>query len=154
MSAFLPNTSTTTNLQAHNLAWYPVIETAPFRQAYRVLPEVPDDQALRALQSAILSTNRALAGWKAEQAAAGHATLADVPADAYGEQTELELHYKAAVHATAKALLMDARRQTDTTADGHDRADALEHSADDYRAESTRALRAMLGQTGTTVELI
>ncbi len=153
--AFIPNTpQVPENVTIPNGAWWPVITTAAFRSAYRVGAHIDNAQVIEALQLAVMDVNGQLAAWQAVQAEAGHTGLGSVPSETYGADSAHVLRYRAAVHAGAKARLIDTRRDTDTTGDGHDRADALENTADDYRAESTQAIRSLLGQTGATVELI
>lgn len=142
----------------HNLAFWPPITLARFRDAYRVTEAVTDERAVTALQAAVILINDELEAWRQAQQAEGHATLAEVPAQSYGEgeaaTTAKVHHYQAAVYHTAKARILERYRDYDSTKSGHDRADALDDTADEHHKLARHALRALQDLPLTVVELI
>ena len=157
--SLIPTTPVETDLTAPQSAFWPEIGTAEFRARYQVDSTIGDERALAYLTAALVHINTQLAAWRVTQQAAGHATLQDIPpaadADDYGDgATGLLDQYKTAVYARAKAQQLKRARDYDSTNEGHDRADDLEVTADDYLRESYLAVRAIQGHTGLTVELI
>ncbi len=104
-----------------------------------------------ALTEAVIHTNRELRAWRIEQEAADHATLADVPDD---EPGRLPYLYKRAVYSKAKADLMERMLNFDATATGQKKAESQEPAIDDHRRNARWAIRDILGQPRSTVELI
>ena len=82
------------------------------------------------------------------------ATLAEVPATAYGGVSEKVTLYETAVYARARAVLLETTRDYDSTKSGHDKADALEDTADDWFRQSNEALARLTGRPRMVVELI
>lgn len=134
-----------------NLAFWPAISLSAFRAGYRIDTTVDPAEARHALELAVREVNAELVIWKEAQ---GVATLADVPSPVYGDQTAHQATYLSAVYHRAKAQLVQDYRHYDTTNSGHDRADAMDEQADIYLARSRSAIRAILGISRSTVELI
>lgn len=156
-SSFLPTTPPATDPAEDtipNLAFWPVLSLAAFRDGYRVDTVVTDTEAKQAIATAVRRVNAELADWQALQEAAGAATLADVASPVYGEVSEHVANYLSAVYHRAKAMVIEDNRDTDTTKSGHDRADDMEGQADIAMARSRSAVRAILGKHRATVELI
>lgn len=137
-----------------NLAFWPALSLQAFRDGYRVDTTVSDEQARDAILSAARAVNGDLAAWQASQVVAGYATLADVPSDAYDDDTAHVLNYRAAVYNHARALVTEDYRTYDATREGHDRADAMQPQADTWLARARTAIRAILGVPRSTVELL
>ena len=78
----------------------------------------------------------------------------DVEAEEINGESELKQLYLRAVYATTKANLIERYRDYDATGDGHKSADKLELSADDLYRDARFAIRDIIGETHTTVELI
>lgn len=159
MSVFAPtnNPNDASDQTVGNLAFYPAIEVATFRSATRTQDTVTDQRVIQAMRTAIRDTNRELAVWRAEQEAAGHATLADVPGDGdYGDgEPGTPTHrYLTAVYSRAKALLVEWYRDENTTDPGDARATGYASTRDVYLREAIEAVRDLLGEPRTTVELI
>jgi NAD(P)-dependent dehydrogenase (short-subunit alcohol dehydrogenase family) len=113
------------------------------------------DRALtRELRAAGITINMLLATKAAEWHYNGFETLAEVPADDYDGTSALVHHYRNAVYSRAAALVLDRLRGYTTTRKGAEDVEARDQRADDLLAESHRAVRAILGQPGTVVELI
>ena len=157
--SLIPTTPVQTDLTAPQSAFWPEIGSAEFRDRYQTDSSIGDERVIGYLTAALVHTNTQLAAWRVTQQIAGHDVLTDVPpaadADDYGAgNPELVAQYKNAVYARAKAQLTKRARDYDSTADGHDRADDLEETADDYLREAYLAVRAIQGYTGLAVELI
>lgn len=150
----LANTPVQTDLTVPSLVFFPEVGTAAFRAAHRPSADLTDDQLLTALAAAVRQIDRELAVFKSEQEALGYIALAEVPADSYNDESAHVQSYREACYHIAHALLIEGRRDADTTRDGHQRADALEVTADSHRRAAYRAVRAIEGLCGTTVELI
>lgn len=156
MTVFAPtdDPNSTAGQSVANIAFFPAISVDAFRATTRLQDTVTDGRVVQALRESVITTNRELAAWREAQTALGYADLGSVPADAYGDITELEHHYLAAVYAHAKALLMEQYRDIDTTDAGQRRAAEFDGTVDSWRREAREAIRAILGVHRATVELI
>ncbi len=157
--SLIPTTPVQTDLVAPQSAFWVEIGSAEFRDRYQTDSSISDERVLGYLTAALIHINTQLAAWRVTQQAAGHAVLVDVPpaaaADDYGDgDPGLVDQYRNAVYARAKAQLIKRSRDYDSTHEGHERADDLEETADDYLRESYLAVRAIQGFTGLAVELI
>lgn len=134
----------------HHPFW-PEISPADCRQVMELDGTVTAPRLAHALTEAVIHTNRELRAWRTEHEAAGHATLADVPDD---EPGRLPYLYKRAVYSKAKADLMERMLNFDATASGQKKAESQEPAIDDHRRNARWAIRDILGQPRSTVELI
>ncbi len=148
-----PLPETVTTIITNSLFW-PDIDLSQLRDAVRIDGTVTDERLTHAVINAISSVNRDLAVWKQAQQADGIATLADAAADEINGESELKQLYLRAVYATAKANLIERYRDYDATGDGHKSADKLELSTDDLYRDARFAIRDIIGETHTTIELI
>jgi hypothetical protein len=95
-----------------------------------------------------------LRAFAAASIAAGYATLSAVPATQLdGESVQL-WRYRRAVALFAKAELIERHSDFDTTAAGGVQADELTPSIGALRRDAQHAVRDMLGQSRTVVDLI
>lgn len=147
----LPETVTTI---ISNSTFWPDIDLSRLRDAVRIDGTVTDKRLTHAVINAISSVNRDLSDWRQEQKTAGATTLNDVEAEEINGESELKQLYLRAVYATTKANLIERYRDYDATGDGHKSADKLELSADDLYRDARFAIRDIIGETHTTVELI
>lgn len=147
----LPETVTTI---ISNSTFWPDIDLSQLRDAVRIDGTVTDKRLTHAVINAISSVNRDLSDWRQEQKTAGATTLNDVEAEEINGESELTQLYLRAVYATTKANLIERYRDYDATGDGHKSADKLELSADDLYRDARFAIRDIIGETHTTVELI
>lgn len=132
----------------------PEIDPADARARMRLDGTVTPERLRTALVEAALSVHDELAGWINEQVAAGHETLAAVPARQIDGESAHVLRFQRAVRCLATANLIERYRSFDATAEGHQRADALDPTVDDLRRDARWAIRDILGARRTTVELI
>lgn len=147
----LPETVTTI---ITNSVFWPDIDLSKLRDAVRIDGTVTDERLTHAVINAISAVNRDLSIWKQAQQAAGIATLADAAAEEINGESELKQLYLRAVYAITKANLIERYRDYDATGDGHKSADKLELSTDDLYRDARFAIRDIIGETHTTIELI
>lgn len=137
-----------------NNAFWPDLDVTEFRDGMRVDSLATPPRIVGALHAALMDVNAQLLGYQLEQQAAGHETAAAVPPKPGQRPGDVTLLYLRAVWHLAKADLIDRYRDYDATNDGHDRADALEHTANDHRRAAAWAISDIKGVRRTTVELI
>lgn len=150
-SAFIPTNPVPGNATVANDGWYPGLDVDDFKARTGLGHVFATESLTAALQSAMIEINATIAPWRAAQTAA---TLAEVPATLYGEISEKVILYTAAIFARARAELLRTTRDYDSTKDGHDRAEALEGTADTYLRQSAEAISRLTGRTRAVVELI
>lgn len=152
MSTFFPDNPTTApGEDLTSSPFWPSINTGALRDVMRIDGDITEPRLKHAAITAIAQVNQDLAGYRAEST---HASLADVPAEQIAGVSKLVHHYQRAVYCLARANLIERLRDYDTTGKGDDRADALEQTITDLRRDARYAVRAILGTTHTTVELI
>lgn len=133
--------------------FFPPIVPAAFRAATRQDDTVSDARLQHTLQIAVDDVNRRLAAWR--QATAPSAEkLSDVSAAQIGDENRLELLYRRAVYATAKAELAERYKDYDATQSGVNKADDRQDHDDTYRRDASWAIADITGRPRTTVELI
>ena len=120
----------------------------------RLDQSITPERLREALINAMISTNLANKQWGAEQQAAGHATLADIPADQIDEISIKVTLYKRAVYCFAKAELIERYSDFDATLTGTQRSDEMADTVEDYRRQGIKAMRECKEEPITTVELI
>ncbi|SFB30806.1 head completion/stabilization protein [Azotobacter beijerinckii] len=154
MSGFIANGGSAAPFVLVNDGWFPDIDADHLRAALRLDSSITDARLEVAAVNAIISVNRELATYKSGEQANGHAALVDVPAVTIKGESELVHLYRRAVYCTAGAELAERYRSYDATAAGNQRADDLSPSIDEYRRDARWAIRDVLGNAHTTVELI
>lgn len=137
-----------------NDGWYPDIDPASLRAHIRIRDTVTPDRLRVAIVGAIITVNRQLTGWKAAQLAAGHDTLAAVPANLVDGKSQVVQLYAAAIAAAAKVELVERYRDVDLTAAGQRQVDELEPSIGELRRDMIHAVRDLRGEGRTVVDLI
>ena len=105
------------------------------------------------LQTALISINNALAPWRATLPKE-YASLGQVPGGTYNGVSEKIHLYREAVFCRARALLLETTRDYDSTNRGHDKADALEGTAEVWHRRTAEALQNLTRRRRTHVELI
>lgn len=131
--------------------FWPTINTAAVRDVMRIDGDVTESRLQHAVITAIAQVNQDLLGYRQEQA---ETALATVPAEQIGGESQLVHHYRRAVYCLTRANLIERLRDYDTTKDGEGRAESLEQTVTDLRRDARFAVRAIIGTTHTTVELI
>lgn len=154
MSGFIANGGSAEPFTLDNDGWWPDIDADHLRAAMRLDGSITNARLKVAAVNAMIAVNRELAAYKVREQANGHAALVDVPAVVITGESELVHLYRRAVYCSAGAELAERYRSYDATADGNQRADDLTPSVDEYRRDARWAIRDVLGNAHTTVELI
>ncbi|MEJ7933667.1 head completion/stabilization protein [Sphingobium sp. AN558] len=137
-----------------NDGFFPDIDPAAVRAAARVPNSITPPRLRGAIVGAIMTALADLRGFAAASIAAGHPTLAAVPAPQIdGASTHVHA-YRRAIALFCKAELIERHRDFDSTAAGANQASELEGSIGDLRRDAQHAIRDILGRTRTTVDLI
>jgi len=137
-----------------NDGFFPDIDPAAVREAARIPTSITPARLRAAIIGAIMTVEIDLRAFAAASIAAGHATLADVPAPQLGGASVQLFRYSRAVALYAKAELIERHRDFDTTAAGGGQADELTPTISELRRDAMHAIRDMLGVTRTVVDLI
>ncbi|EFB4695788.1 head completion/stabilization protein, partial [Escherichia coli] len=88
-----------------------------------------------------------------EQQAAGHQTLADVPAPVINGESVNLWHWRNAVYTATRALILERYRDADTTDKGDRRADALDIQTSDLWRDVSWAISDILCRPRIFAEL-
>lgn len=134
--------------------FWPSIDLDDVRGTLRLDASVTPIRLETATIAAAISVNREFADWRVAKQAAGHSTLADVPAGKIKNVSELIHLYQRAIYAATGAEICERYRSYDSTNSGNQNADDLTPSIDELRRDQRWAVRDFLGLGRTTVELI
>ena len=134
--------------------FWPEVDVAALRDAVRVPGDVTAPRVRGAAVMAFIAVTRELTAWKDKVEAAGHLTLADVPAPHVDGVSVLQQLFLRAVHCATAVELHERYRSYDATAQGNQRADELTPTIDELRRDHRSAVRDLLGIDRVTVELI
>lgn len=137
----------------YNDGFFPDIDPAAVREAARIPSNITAPRLRAAIVGAIMTAALDLAGFVAAAAAAGHHTLAEVPAPQLDQQSVQVLRYQRAIALLAKAELIERHRDFDTTGAGA-QDDDLTPTIGELRRDAQYALRDMQGRARIVVDLI
>lgn len=137
-----------------NDGFFPNIDPAAVREAARIPTSITPARLRAAILGAIMTVEIDLRAFATAWIAAGHASLAAVPAPQLDGQSVQLIRYHRAVALYAKAELIDRHRDFDTTAAGGGQADELTPTIGELRRDAMHAVRDILGQNRTCVDLI
>lgn len=154
MSGFVAGGSTPAANHINTDSFWPSIDLDQMREALRIDASVTAPRLETAVVAAAISVNRELRTWRAQQQAAGHATLADVPAETINSESELVHLYARAIQAATGAEVCERYRSYDSTGSGDRKAEALQFNIDEYRRDQRWAIRDLLGVPRMSVDLI
>lgn len=147
-----------TELPVENDPWYPAIDTAHLRTTCRLDGTVTPARLQHALLDAIATVNGELIEWRAMQQAAGHTSLADVPAHQLNGESVNAIHYRRAIYAAVQADLSEVYREIDTTPQSAGKSarvgDQLAIKTSIHHRTLRWALSDLMGHRRTMVELI
>ena len=144
-------------LVIENDGWFPNIDLAHMRDAMRLDGTVTNERLAQAVIIAVLHVNGELDTWQWQKHAAGHLTMAAVPAGTINRESKLTIQYRRAVYSMAKADLIERYRDIDSTASSLTDKKAMEWMNDapsEQRRNAHWAVSDILGRTHATVELI
>lgn len=141
-----------------NDGWFPDISPEAIKTEWRIDSTVSNARLRREVIDAMVEINHRLEAWKAQQVAAGYATLAAVPATHVGGESAKTRHYKRAVAATVLAKVAAEYRDLDTLADGAGKEgrvrSALVVRMDEFWREVRWALADLQNKPRVIAELI
>lgn len=147
-------TAATDQAVIQNGPFWPAIDPDDCRTAMNLDGTVTDPRLRAALIGAMGEANQLLTPWAATHIDAGHATLADVPAQQI-DGASLKVHqYRSAVYHLATAALTEHLRSIDTSRQGNATADVLEAPIDTHRRNAHWLLNDIRGNPRSTIELI
>ena len=135
-----------------NEPWFPAVNLEAVRLIGRIDSGVTLARLAEAATAAMISVNRDLADWRAARETEGAESLAAVPAVQIGGESRNLFLYRRAVAAFAKADLLEGYVDYDLTKAGEQVSE--DRSPDVARRNGRLALRDLLGNARTTVELI
>ncbi|WP_010545991.1 head completion/stabilization protein [Sphingomonas elodea] len=134
-----------------NDGWFPNVDPVDLRKARRIPGDMPAERLRDAVREAMIWANDQLEGWRAMQTAA---SFAEVPSPPLDGATRNIVLYQLAVGAWTKALLVERQRDVDLTGAGQRKVEELDASVGELRRDALHAVRGILGQTRTNVELL
>ncbi|MEM7964130.1 head completion/stabilization protein [Morganella morganii] len=134
--------------------FFPDISLRNYQLAVLTDGKVTTERLKHTIITAMIEVNRELADWKQAQIAAGFMSMAAIPADHLGNESELVLLYRRAVYSHTKAGLTERYRDTDTTDSGEKKASALGETADDLWRDVQWAIQRIKGESHNICELI
>jgi hypothetical protein len=137
-----------------NDGFFPDIVPGAVRETARVPTSITTARLRAAILGAVMRVEPDLRAFAATCRAAGHETLAAVPAPQLDGTSVQLIRYQRAVGLYAKAELIERHRDFDTTSAGGTQADELTPSVDDLRRDAQHAVRDITGRSRTIVELI
>lgn len=157
MSSFIaPSTSSppapSSNL-VENDGFFPDIELTAVRESMRLDGTVTHTRLRDAVVAAVIEVNTELAAWKVVRIAAGAPTL-DQDGPQIGGVSIKSTQYRIAVYRSAKADLAERYQDFDSTKTSVEAAEKRAAMVDDDRRAVRWAIRDLLGQPRTTIELI
>lgn len=154
-SGFIPSAPTPANEgNISSGAFWPAITLDELRAIMRTDGTVTTERLRHAVVDAISQVNSDLSGWAINQKAAGHATLADVPAELIDNVSILVHWYRRAVYSMARANLYERYLDSSATEAATKDAEPRNQTADDLYRDARFAIRDILGITHSTIELI
>lgn len=154
MSAFIAPGKNAPSDDITSGTWWPSVSPAQVREDMRVTGAITEPRLRSSLINAVATVNTALAAWAQRHVAAGHESLADMPADVIAGVSRLVLLYRRAVATYAAAELTERYRSYDATDSANQRADDLTPSIAEIRRDHRWAMRDLQGLPRTTVDLI
>ncbi len=130
-------------------SWFPCVSQSEFKELYRATGSVTINRQQHFLKLALVQVCSELSILKTKAD-----SFYDLPHQFIGNELSTELDFKTAVYALAKSMLTEKYRDFDNTAKGHDRADSVDQSTDNYLRESREAIRRLLNKPRITVALV
>ena len=146
MSVSIVHPTSAEEVTVENSGFFPDISLATVRKEYGINDRTDDDELRRITESNLIRVNTDLNDWVCQQIQLGYLDLSTVPSAVLGERSVNEINYLHAVCYGIKADVIRAKLDYDLTAKGDQEAEEREDKAMHYTAESTRALRSLLGR--------
>ncbi len=146
MVAIVPHPTSNNDTLVGNNGFFPDISVTDLRQQYNINDRTEAAELIRIVESNLMRINDDLNKWVCQQQRKGYQALSEVPADTLGERSVHEICYLQAVSYGVKADVIRAKLDYDLSQKGDQEADEREDKAMHYSAESSRALRKLLGR--------
>ena len=154
-SGFIPtNPASKDEGEISSAPFWPVIKLADLRAIMRTDGTITTERLRHAVIDAIAAVNSDLSGWAINRQGDGYTALADVPSESIATESVLVHWYRRAVYSMARANLYERYLDSSATADAVKDAEPRNLTADDLYRDARFAIRDILGETHTTVELI
>lgn len=146
MPAVIRHPTTASDRVVGNNGFFPDISLTDLRQQYDINDRTEAAELIRIVESNLMRVNDDLNHWVCQQQRKGYQVLSEVPAGRLGERSVHEICYLQAVSYGVKADVIRAKLDYDLTEKGDQEAAEREDKAMHYSAESSRALRKLLGR--------
>lgn len=154
-SGFLPTNPTNKDEgEVSSAPFWPVINLNTLRAIMRTDGTITTERLRHAVIDAVAAVNSDLSGWAINRQAEGHQQLAEVPSQTVNAESVLVHWYRRAVYSMARANLYERYLDSSATAEAAKDTDARDQTANDLYRDARFAIRDILGETHTTVELI
>ena len=141
-----------------NDGFWPDVDCEQLRRDKRLDGTVTAERLRDAIESVMWAVNAELAAWQAEQLAAGHASLAEVPAPMLGGESIKAKQYRRAIYAGVQSELAEAYRDMDILPDGLGKEgrvrSKLELRVDGFNTNMRHAIADLLGKPRVIAELL
>lgn len=134
--------------------FWPEVIPADMRDEAGIDGSVESRRFMALLKEAMAQVEDELAAWRQGMEAAGHASLAEVPAASIGEESVKVLRYRRALACHVKAQAAERYRDFSATGAGDKKADAQDPTIDDLLRDYRAAIADIQGKPRTVVELI
>jgi hypothetical protein len=138
---------------AHD-GFFPGVKLSAVRDGLRIPTQVTDGRLRDAIVTAMLTVSGELRDYKALQLAAGKATLDVVSDEEIAGEPALVMLYRRAIGSFVMAELADTQSDISATNDAKSRLEERALTADEHRRNGIHAIRDILGESRTAVELI
>lgn len=135
-------------------AFWPAIDLAHLRAALVVDGTATAERLQHAATEALAMTVDQLTAWAARQQAAGHDTLAAVPAPAINGESVQVQRFRRAVYAYTQAALLTRYAATSATGRSDDAAALRDAQAEQHARDALWAVRDIAGTGRMACELI
>ncbi len=141
-----------------NDGFWPDIGREQLRKDIRLDGTVTAERLHLAIEAAMWSINAELQAWQDEQLAAGHATLAAVPAKRLAGESVKARQYRRAIYSHVQAQLAEAYRDMDTLPQGAGKEprvlSALEVRVDGFNQQLRWAIADLQDKPRVIAELL
>lgn len=154
-SGFLPTNPTNKDEgEVSSAPFWPVIKLKDLRDIMRTDGTITTERLRHAVIDAVAAVNSDLSGWAINRQGEGYEQLADVPSQTVNAESVLVHWYRRAVYSMARANLYERYLDSSATTEAVKDTDARDQTANDLYRDARFAIRDILGETHTTVELI
>ncbi|MBK0062627.1 MULTISPECIES: head completion/stabilization protein [unclassified Acinetobacter] len=149
MSFVASGNTTPSHITINSTEFFPSISLDEIRDIVRIDGAVTDARLKQATLEEIIDVNRLLIGLVSTAS-----SLAELATTHVDGTSDTEILYFSAVSNGVAAKVNEKYRSYDTSATGNKNADELTPTIDEYRRNKHWAIKQLLGESHTTVELI